>query len=118
MSEPFKEMVNIDRVMHEPARLSILLCLEVCVDADFKYLQALTGLATSNLSLHLTKLETHGLIAIEKSFVKKTPRTVAKLTKEGKEALRAYRRLLDEPKRSAGKWTLLRRAMTPKLAGG
>ena|SRR5579862_2800686 len=118
MSEPFKEVVNIDRVMHEPARLAILLALEVCVDADFKYLRALTGLETSNLSLHLTKLETHGLIAIDKTFVRKTPRTVARLTKDGKEALRAYRRLLDEPRRTAGKWTLLRRSMSPEPAAG
>jgi len=88
MSEPFKEVVTIDRVVHEPARLAILMILEVCADADFKYLQSLTGLSTSNLSLHLTKLETHGLIAIDKTFVRKTPRTVAKLTTEGKAALR------------------------------
>ena len=117
MSEPFKEVVNIDRVVHEPARLAILLCLEVCVDADFKYLQAVTGLSKSNLSIHLSKLETHGLIAIDKTFVRKMPRTVARLTKEGKQALREYRRLLEEPKRTAGKWTLLRRIMSPEPTG-
>jgi DNA-binding transcriptional ArsR family regulator len=118
MSEPFKEVVNIDRVVHEPARLAILLILEVCVDADFKYLQTLTGLSKSNLSIHLSKLETHGLIAIDKMFVRKTPRTVAKLTKEGKAALREYRRRLEEPKRTADKWTLLRRRMLPEPSGG
>jgi DNA-binding transcriptional ArsR family regulator len=117
MSEPFKELVNIDRVVHEPARLAILLILEVCVDADFKCLQALTGMAKSNLSLHLTKLETHRLIAIEKTFVRKKGRTVARLTKEGKEALRAHRRRLEEPRRTASKWTLLRRMMSPEPAG-
>jgi len=118
MSEPFKEVVNVDRVVHEPARLAILLVLEVCVDADFKYLQAVTGLSKSNLSIHLSKLETHGLIAIDKRFARKTPRTIASLTKEGKEALRAYRRLLEEPKRTAGKWMLLRRTLSPEPAGG
>ena len=118
MPEPFKEMVNVDRVFHEPARLAILLALEVCVSADFKFLQAVTGLVKSNLSLHLSKLEAHGLIAIERSYVRKKPRTVAQLTKEGREALRAYRRLLEEPRRTAGKWTLLRRVMSPEPAKG
>ena len=113
-SEPFKELIDTDRIVCEPARLAILLALEVCVDGDFKFLRALTGLETSNLSLHLTKLETHGLIAIEKTFHRKMPRTIARLTKEGREALRAYRRLLDEPKRTAGKWTALRRTMLPE----
>ena len=118
MSEPIKEVVNIDRVVHEPARLAILLALEVCVDADFKYLQALTGLSTSNLSLHLTKLEGHGLIAIDKTFVRKTPRTVARLTKDGKTAIRVHRRLLEEPRRTAPRWTVHRRALSPEPAGG
>ena len=118
MSEPFKEVLNIDRVVHEPARLAILLVLEVCVDADFKFLQTLTGMAKSNLSLHLTKLENSGLIAIDKTFVRKKGRTVARLTKEGKEALREYRRTLEEPKRTAGKWMLLRRTLSPEPAGG
>jgi DNA-binding transcriptional ArsR family regulator len=118
VSEPIKEIVNIDRVVHEPARLAILVALDVCVSADFKYLQALTGLSASNLSVHLTKLEEHGLIEIEKTFVRKKGRTTCRLAKQGKEALRAYRRLIEEPKRSNRKWAfLLRQALSLEPAG-
>ena len=113
MSDVIKEVVNIDRVMHEPARLAILLTLEAVAYADFKFLLAATGLTTSNLSLHLTKLESHGLITIEKTFVRKVGRTVARLSDRGKTALREYRRLIDEPKRSAKKLTLFRRLVSP-----
>ena len=118
MSECIKEVVNIDRVVHEPARLAILLALEVCVSADFKFLQSVSGLSASNLSVHLTKLEEHGLVEIEKSFVRKKARTVARLTKAGKAALRAHRRLLEEPKRAAAKGAFLRRAVLSEPAGG
>ena len=117
MPEPIKEIVNIDRVVHEPARLAILVALGACLSADFKFLQAVTGLSASNLSVHLTKLEEHGLIEIEKTFVRKKGRTTCRLAKKGKEALREYRRLIEEPKRGSAIWTLLRQALLPKPPG-
>ena len=55
-----------------------------------------TGLSQGNLSSHLSKLEAAGYVAVEKTFVGKTPRTVLKLTDAGRDALRAYRaRLLE-----------------------
>ena len=117
MSEPVREIVNVDRVVHEPARLAILVVLGACAAADFKYLQSITGLSASNLSVHLTKLEEHELIAIEKTFVRKKGRTMCRLTKKGKEALREYRELIAEPKRSDRRWAFLRRALSPTLAG-
>ena len=87
MSEPFKEIVSVDRIVHEPPRLALLLILDLCVSADFKYLKAQTGLSDSNLSVHLTKLESHGLITIEK--IRRNPRTIVRMTKDGKAAMRA-----------------------------
>ena len=103
MSEPFQAITNVDRLVHEPARLAILTALEACVSADFMYLQALTGLSKGNLSLHLGKLEARGLIAIQKTFAGKTPRTVVRLTKEGKTAIRDHWRRLEQT-RQALKW--------------
>jgi len=114
VSDPIKEVVNVDRVVHEPARLAILLTLEACEYADFKFLQAATGLSMSNLSLHLIKLEEHRLVEIEKTFVRKTPRTIARLTKDGKAAIRAHRQLLDAPRRLAQKLMSLRQAVSPE----
>src|SRR5258708_3606407 len=78
VSEPIEGIVNVDRVVHEPARLGILTALDACRSADFMHLQAVTGLSHGNLSLHLGKLEAHGLIEIEKAFIRKKPRTTVR----------------------------------------
>jgi DNA-binding transcriptional ArsR family regulator len=49
-----------------------------------------------NLSSHLSKLEQGGLVEIEKKFEGKTPVTYAKLTIEGKDALKDYWASVDE----------------------
>jgi DNA-binding transcriptional ArsR family regulator len=90
MEEPLDAVMTIDRIVHEPSRLAILVVLDACVKADFRYLQAATGLSKSNLSLHLSKLEEHGLIEIERVFERKTPRTWARASKAGKAAMREY----------------------------
>jgi DNA-binding transcriptional ArsR family regulator len=83
MADPFAELSELDRLIHEPARLAILTALSACATADFVFLQRLTGLTQGNLSSHLTKLADAGLIAVTKSFSGKTPRTTVAITPEG-----------------------------------
>ena len=90
MPTPFEHLASFDRLVHEPARLSILTALSACEKADFVFLRNLTGLTKGNLSSHLIKLEQGGLVAIEKTFEGKQPITYAMLTGEGKEALKEY----------------------------
>ena len=115
MSEPFKEIVSIDRIVHEPARLALLLVLDLCGSTDFKYLKARTGLSDSNLSVHLAKLESHRLITIEK--IRRKPRTVVRMTKVGKAAMRTWRKLLEKASRPLPGGPLDRRGLTPEPAG-
>jgi len=68
VSSPFEEITNLDRLVHEPARLAILTALDACRHADFMYLQSLTGLAKGNLSQHLAKLEAAGPVVAEARF--------------------------------------------------
>lgn len=82
---------DVDRVVHEPARLMILAILAVVESADFLFLMQQTGLTRGNLSSHLSKLEAVGYVAIEKMFVDKIPRTLVHLTDSGRDALLAYR---------------------------
>ena len=82
---------DIDRIIHEPARLLILAYLFVVESADFLFLMNQTGLTRGNLSSHLSKLEDAGYIDIKKEFVKKIPRTLLSLTKKGRRAFKAYR---------------------------
>lgn len=104
MAAPFEELSNLDRLIHEPARLAILTALSACRSADFVYLQSLTGLTQGNLSQHLTKLEAAGIIAIEKTFARKMPRTVLRLTADGRRAIDQHWRRLEQMRRSAAQW--------------
>lgn len=89
MSEPMG-LPEIDRMVHEPARLAILTVLASCQEADFLFLERATGLTRGNLSVQLTRLEEAGLIRIDKAIVKKRTLTTASLTEGGGSALRAY----------------------------
>ena len=91
MNEALRELIDVDRTIHEPARLIIVATLSAVDEADFLYLLRATGLTKGNLSSHLARLETAGYISISKEFVGKTPRTVCRLTEEGMDALEAYR---------------------------
>jgi len=92
MEPEFGELKNIDRTIHEPARLVIVAILSAVEEADFLYLLRATDLTKGNLSSHLSRLEKVGYIEIAKSFVGKMPRTVCSLTTEGKAALEGYRK--------------------------
>jgi DNA-binding transcriptional ArsR family regulator len=89
-----QRLAQIDRVIHEPARLMIVALLSAVAEADFQYLHQSTGLTKGNLSVHLSKLEEAGYIEIEKSFRGKYPLTICRLTKEGKEMFDMYRRVI------------------------
>ena len=91
---------NIDRVIHEPARYTIMTYLYVVESADFIFLLKQTGLTWGNLGAHVGKLEAAGYVEIKKEFLGKKPHTVASLTKEGRLAFEVYRKemkqVLDE----------------------
>jgi len=88
--ENLQHIVEIDRVVHEPARLLILSYLYVVESADFLFLLRQTNLTKGNLSSHLMRLENAGYVSIEKKFVEKIPRTLLSLTKDGRKAFHEY----------------------------
>lgn len=89
--ELLQPIADIDRTIHAPARLMILAFLSVVEGADFTFLLNQTGLTRGNLSSHLSKLEQAGYISIEKEFVDRIPRTLIRLTPDGREAIDIYR---------------------------
>ena len=91
-SQNFQPLAQIDRIIHEPARLLILAYLSVVESADFLFLMKQTNLTRGNLSSHLSKLETAGYVEIKKEFVDKIPRTLLALTEQGRIAFNEYRR--------------------------
>ena len=96
MPTPFEYLQSLNRLVHEPARLAILVALSACEKADFIFLLNITRLTKGNLSSHLSKLEQAGLVEIEKTHEGKTPITYAKLTLEGKDALKEYWKSIDK----------------------
>ena len=87
-------LLDLDRMIHEPARLMIVTILSAVESADFLYLQRETGLTRGNLSAHLSKLEGAGYIHIEKTYRGKVPLTLCRLTQSGQAALKQYRQQL------------------------
>ena len=83
--------LQIDRVVHEPARLKILAYLSVVKSADFVFLLSRTGLTYGNLSSHMSKLEEAGYIEVEKEIKDKRPHTMLSLTEQGRSAFDNYR---------------------------
>ncbi len=104
MPEPFEELAELDRMVHEPARLAILTALAACRSADFLYLQRLTGLSKGNLSSHLAKLEGGELVRIEKEYVGKMPSTRLSLTRRGRSAIERHWKELDALRRRVLEW--------------
>lgn len=88
-------MSSLDRVIHEPARLRILMLLSGVDRADFNFLLATLDLTKGNLSAHVDKLESAGYVDVLKSFNGKIPHTEYRLTNAGREALTQYWAALD-----------------------
>ncbi|MGH8319118.1 MAG: transcriptional regulator [Steroidobacteraceae bacterium] len=82
MNSRLRQIADLDRVIHEPARLMIAAILYLVNEADFLYLQSETDLTKGNLSSHLAKLEEAGYVEIEKTYRGKIPMTVCRLTKK------------------------------------
>ncbi len=90
--QDLQPLAEIDRVIHEPARLAILGLLAGVESADFLFVQNQTGLTGGNLSSHMTRLEEAGYVEVTKEFVDRIPRTLLRATRNGRAALRQYKR--------------------------
>ncbi|UCH58495.1 MAG: transcriptional regulator [Anaerolineales bacterium] len=95
-SELRRSMSEVDRLIHEPARLLIVSILYAVESADFLYLKRETGLTRGNLSAHLSRLETAGYIEIEKTYRGKIPLTLCRLAETGRQAFESYHQQLKE----------------------
>ncbi len=95
MSGSLQNLSELDRVIHEPARLMLVALLSSVESADFLFLLKESGLTKGNLSVHLSRLEEAGYLRAEKTFQGKVPHTEYSLTARGKTAFNEYRKQLD-----------------------
>jgi DNA-binding MarR family transcriptional regulator len=96
MTSDLQKVTDVDRLIHEPARLMIMTILFAAEQADFLFLQRETGLTRGNLSTHLTRLEKAGYVRIEKTYRGKLPQTLLSLTPGGRTAFETYRKQLKQ----------------------
>ncbi|HUT75086.1 MAG TPA: transcriptional regulator [Armatimonadota bacterium] len=89
-------MPQIDRLVHEPVRLRVLTLLSALKEAEFSFVLRALALTNGNLSVHMRKLEDVGYVSMTKSFVGRIPKTMFRITKQGRQALDDYWRALDD----------------------
>ena len=87
--------MGFDKIIHEPARLRIMMILTGIEQADFNFLLTTLSLTRGNLSRHVEKLECAGYLKVKKTFKGKVPNTSYQLTQEGSKALTQYWENLD-----------------------
>jgi DNA-binding transcriptional ArsR family regulator len=96
MPDDGRPLPDVNRLVHEPARLAILTVLSACESADFLFLQSATGLTKGNLSVQISRLEEAGLVRVEKRIRKKKMWTMISLAKGGRNQVEAYWQTMDE----------------------
>ncbi|HEW78469.1 MAG TPA: ArsR family transcriptional regulator [Phycisphaerales bacterium] len=94
------QLMELDRIVHEPARLRIMMILSGVESADFGFLLSTLGLTNGNLSRHIEKLESAGFVKVNKTFKGRLPNTSYQLTKKGSRALTQYWENLDVIRRT------------------
>ncbi|MCJ7533950.1 MAG: transcriptional regulator [Anaerolineales bacterium] len=89
--EELQPIADIDPLIHAPTRLKIMAYLSIVESTDFTFLMRQTGITRGNLSVNLRKLEEAGYVAITKEFIDRIPRTLIRLTDDGRQAIQTYR---------------------------
>jgi len=79
-----------DPLLHQTVRSKLVSLLIANDELPFKALKESLGVTDGNLSTHLSKLQKEGYVVIEKTFEGKRPKTVVKISNQGRKAFDAY----------------------------
>jgi DNA-binding MarR family transcriptional regulator len=96
--EPF---LQLDRIIHEKARLAIVSMLAASPDLSFTELRQTLQLTDGNLTSHLRTLQESGYLAVTKAYQDSRPHTTCSLTPAGRKAFADYLNRLEEIVRQA-----------------
>ena len=102
--DPVKELVELDKIVHEPRRFGILNALNEAGNLGSIYLRRVTGLSQGNLATHLRKLEDAGLVEIRKHTILRRPYLRVHITDAGRKALTSHWRRLKDLEREMKGW--------------
>lgn len=78
---------GLNDVVHQKHRLGILTIAAESKRVEFGYLKDALELTGGNLSRHLTVLVDAGLLAMEKGYAGRRPKTWVSITRAGRQAL-------------------------------
>jgi DNA-binding MarR family transcriptional regulator len=87
---------QLDRTLQNRLRIAVCAALWHSDEVDFTSLRNAVKTRDGNLSLQLKVLEEAGYISMSKTFVNKRPQTNVALTNQGKLALIAYKKQLED----------------------
>jgi DNA-binding transcriptional ArsR family regulator len=81
---------GFDRLIYERVRLGIMSALAMNEELTFNELKALFNVSDGNLGAHARKLEEAGYVACTKSFEARRPKSLYRITAQGRKALLRY----------------------------
>jgi DNA-binding MarR family transcriptional regulator len=87
--------MDFDKLVHQPTRLQIFAYLYRHGETAFPALRDALDVTEGNLSSHLQTMEDADAVAVEKSFVDRTPQTTYELTDEGRATFEAHVQTLE-----------------------
>jgi DNA-binding MarR family transcriptional regulator len=90
------EYQQLDLLIHQPARLSIMAALAAAKEVEFGTVRDTIGISDSLLSRYVTVLEQAGYIKVRKGFVGKRSRTWLAITTNGKNAFQSHLEILQK----------------------
>ncbi len=83
-------VLQLDRVIHEKARLAIVSALSAAPSLSYTDLRNLLGMTDGNLTSHLRILQEAGLVSLSKSTGEARPQTQCFLSDAGRSAFTEY----------------------------
>lgn len=89
-----KNLGNINKIIHEPARLFIMSRLSHSSRINALELKSQIGLTWGNLSVQLRRLEQNSYINIIKQHKGRKPETIIKILPKGRKAYRDYKKVI------------------------
>jgi len=86
----YKEIRDLDKVIHERTRLAIMTILYHHKEVNFKYLKEALQTTDGNLATHLKTLENAEYITTIKRFNRRKPETIYKMSEKGRATYKNY----------------------------
>jgi DNA-binding MarR family transcriptional regulator len=88
--------LQLNRVIHEKGRLSIMSSLAATAELSFTELRDTLGMTDGNLTTHIRTLQQEGYVSVAKTYQNNRPLTTCSLTPAGRKAFASYIDLLEK----------------------